>query len=57
MRTRRILKWVGLVLLVGLCGFVFGWVPYWLGGVATTRRFDVDTCAAQVDDLYESLIP
>lgn len=39
MRTRRILKWVGLVFLVGLAGFVFGWVPYWLGGIATTRRF------------------
>jgi len=39
MRTRRILKWVGLVLLVAVLGFVFGWVPYWLGGVATTRRF------------------
>ncbi len=39
MRTRRILKWVGLVLLVGLAGFVFGWVPYWFGGIATTRRF------------------
>jgi pimeloyl-ACP methyl ester carboxylesterase len=28
---------VGLVLLV--VGFVFGWVPWWMGGLATTRRF------------------
>ena len=39
MRTRRILKWAGTLLLVGLCAFVFGWVPYFLGGIATTRRF------------------
>jgi pimeloyl-ACP methyl ester carboxylesterase len=39
MRTRRILKWAGALLLVALCAFVFGWVPYWLGGIATTRRF------------------
>ena len=39
MRTRRILKWAGALLLVGLCAFVFGWVPYFLGGIATTRRF------------------
>ena len=39
MRTRRILKWAGALLLIGLCAFVFGWVPYWLGGIATTRRF------------------
>lgn len=39
MRTRRILKWAGALLLVGLCFFIFGWVPYFLGGIATTRRF------------------
>ena len=39
MRTRRIFKWAGAVLLIALCAFVFGWVPYWLGGIATTRRF------------------
>lgn len=39
MRRRRIFKWAGALLLLGLCAFVFGWVPYWLGGIATTRRF------------------
>lgn len=39
MRTRRVFKWAGAVLLVAVAGFVFGWVPYWLGGIATTRRF------------------
>ena len=39
MRTRRIFKWAGAILVLGLCAFVFGWVPYWLGGIATTRRF------------------
>jgi uncharacterized protein len=33
--TRRVLA----VVVVLLLGFVFGWVPYWLGGVATRRRF------------------
>ena len=32
---RRIL--VGVVAIVIL--FIFGWVPYWLGGIATLRRF------------------
>jgi len=35
----RWLKRAGLVLLAGLLVFVFGWAPYYLGGVATTRRF------------------
>jgi alpha-beta hydrolase superfamily lysophospholipase len=39
MRRSRIFKWAGALLLVGLFAFVFGWVPYWLGGIATTRRF------------------
>jgi pimeloyl-ACP methyl ester carboxylesterase len=34
------LKRVGLLLLGGLLFFVFGWAPYYLSGVATTRRFD-----------------
>jgi uncharacterized protein len=33
--TRRVLLALGIVLVV----FLFGWVPYWLGGVATTRKF------------------
>ncbi len=33
--TKRVL----LALGVSLLAFVFGWVPYWLGGVATTRKF------------------
>jgi len=28
-----------LTLAAGLALFVFGWVPYWLGGLVTTRRF------------------
>src|SRR6266849_2011505 len=39
MRTRRILEWAGALLLVGLGFFICGWVPYFLGGIATTRRF------------------
>ena len=35
----RWLKRLGLILGLGLFAFVFGWVPYWLGGMATTRRF------------------
>jgi pimeloyl-ACP methyl ester carboxylesterase len=33
------LKRAGLLALVGLLLFVFGWVPWWLAGLATTRRF------------------
>lgn len=33
--TRRVLLALGVLLVA----FLFGWVPYWLGGVATTRRF------------------
>jgi len=36
------MKWVkrvGLVLVVALAVFVFGWAPYWLAGLATIRRF------------------
>lgn len=36
------MKWVkraGLVALAALAVFIFGWAPYWLAGLATTRRF------------------
>jgi pimeloyl-ACP methyl ester carboxylesterase len=36
------MKWakrLGLVVLVGLLVFVFGWAPWWLAGLFTTRRF------------------
>jgi pimeloyl-ACP methyl ester carboxylesterase len=33
--TKRVVLALGVFLLA----FVFGWVPYWLGGMATTRRF------------------
>jgi pimeloyl-ACP methyl ester carboxylesterase len=36
------MKWIkrlGLVVVAGLALFVFGWAPYWLAGLATTRRF------------------
>jgi pimeloyl-ACP methyl ester carboxylesterase len=36
---KRALKWAAALLLVALAVFVFGWVPYWMGGLATTRRF------------------
>lgn len=36
---KRALKWVGAALLVAVAGLVFGWVPYWMGGLVTTRRF------------------
>ena len=39
MKVRRVLKRTGIVLGVLLVAFVFGWVPYFLGGVVTTRRF------------------
>jgi uncharacterized protein len=38
-RARRVLKRTGIALAVALSLFVFGWVPYFLGGLATTRRF------------------
>jgi len=38
-RVRRVLKTTGLVLAVVILGFVFGWVPYFLGAVVTTRRY------------------
>lgn len=39
--TRRIkkLKWAALVLLAVVVVLMFGVLPYWLGGLATTRRF------------------
>ena len=33
------LRRIGVVVLVGLLVFVFGWVPWFLAGVATSRRF------------------
>jgi alpha-beta hydrolase superfamily lysophospholipase len=33
------LKRIAVVLAAALVFFVFGWVPYWLGGFVTTRRF------------------
>lgn len=38
-RVMKALKRIGVVLVVSLLGFAFGWVPYWMGGLATTRRF------------------
>ena len=32
------LKRLALVVVAGLAVFVFGWAPYWLAGIATTRR-------------------
>ncbi len=37
--ARRWLKRLGLVALAGVLFFVFGWAPYFLGGIATVRRF------------------
>lgn len=36
----RWLKRGTLLLAAALVAFIFGWVPYWLGGLATTRRFE-----------------
>jgi uncharacterized protein len=38
-KVRRVLKTTGIVLGLLLVCFIFGWVPYFLGGVVTTRRF------------------
>jgi pimeloyl-ACP methyl ester carboxylesterase len=35
----RWLKRLGLILVAGLAVFVFGWAPYWLAGIAISRRF------------------
>ncbi len=39
MKVRKWLQRVGWLLLAGLLFFVFGWAPYFLGGIATVRRF------------------
>jgi alpha-beta hydrolase superfamily lysophospholipase len=39
MRWKVWLKRTGVLALVILLGFVFGWVPWFLAGVATTRRY------------------
>ncbi len=33
------LKRTALVLAAAIVVLIFGWVPYWFGGMATTRRF------------------
>jgi uncharacterized protein len=40
-KTKTIIKWTGLVLAIGLLVFVFGWVPYWLVSIFTTRKFQM----------------
>lgn len=39
MRPRVWARRAAVLALLALCGFVFGWVPYFLAGLATTRRF------------------
>ncbi|HSB60836.1 MAG TPA: alpha/beta fold hydrolase [Vicinamibacteria bacterium] len=39
MSLRTWLKGAGGLVFGGLLVFVFGWAPYYLGGIATTRRF------------------
>ena len=36
---RKWAKRLGLLVVVALIFFIFGWVPYFLAGLATTRRF------------------
>ena len=38
-KTRRWIKTAALIVVAAFFLFVFGWVPYFLGGIATTRRF------------------
>jgi pimeloyl-ACP methyl ester carboxylesterase len=37
-KARSRAKKAGLFLALGLAVLIFGWVPFWLGGIATTRR-------------------
>lgn len=39
MKVRRALKRLGIGLGILVPILLFGWLPYWLGGLATTRRF------------------
>src|SRR5438128_12635869 len=39
-RVGRWLKRAALLLCAVVAVFVFGWVPFWLGGLATPRRFE-----------------
>jgi pimeloyl-ACP methyl ester carboxylesterase len=39
LKWRRWARWLALLLGAGVLLFVFGWVPYFLGGLATTRQF------------------
>ena len=36
---RSWIKKAGMLVAAAFLLFVFGWVPYFLGGIATTRRF------------------
>ena len=41
-RSRTWVRWlrrIAIVMVAGFLLFVFGWVPYFLGGLTTTRRF------------------
>jgi hypothetical protein len=40
LRWRRWAARAFAFLLVAWAGFLFGWVPWWLAGIATSRRFD-----------------
>lgn len=39
MRWKALLKRSAALLACALAVFVFGWLPYWLGGLATTRKY------------------
>jgi uncharacterized protein len=39
-KARSRAKKLGLFLALGLAFLIFGWVPFWLGGMATSRRFN-----------------
>jgi uncharacterized protein len=39
MRLRRWIKWTALLLAAGFGLLVFGFLPWWMGGLATTHRF------------------
>jgi fermentation-respiration switch protein FrsA (DUF1100 family) len=38
-KGRKILKWSAIVIVVALLGFFYGFVPYFLTGIATSSRF------------------
>ena len=39
MRKRVWLRRIAATVVLGLLGFAFGWAPYFLAGIGTTRRF------------------